>query len=640
MQEPSSDPEQGTVEYLDPDPPRRPSAAARGELLLGGLLLVIVLAWTGWQWWHDQSLAAEYRSGQQAAARQDWAAALQHYRAAGDYDGAAAQAGKMQVIVAELDAQYSAATEALERGEGIAALQALDAIGRITPGYGNTRSMYVQAQEEIYTAAFSGTVLLRPDATPPGLYLRMTDRWLSLQGSDLWSTVQATCPAAPACVVYDVPAPSWEPPAGGVTGQDPRTETGAAATASDLRGRQLIALTFAGGQPHFIRLDLDTDLYGAFVAGAHGVWGLRPHVSSVNEGLASDDLSQRMQGAWPNFDLVYQEFGSGVVQPVRLPGPNGTVVALSAGGDRMLVAERMPGVAGRTVSNLYLCGPDGSAPRLLFTQDGGFINAQLSPAGDYTLLHTYTALGAGSERHAIILLRLDPQAVPRILATGTATRPTVSVGATFIADGVFAGHALVATWGDSSRISLFNPAVPDKALISTEVAGQPRFNAYATAQGSGGGVIIVWQNDQGRGGDSITVLHIDPARRLATGQAALPIGESLWDIAIRGHRLIYTTLALGSPARGRSLLTVRSIALPGVAPAAPQSVRLYSQEIPLSNTTFGLSVPWSLGPGLLAYSRAQGLQAATYDDPNGLDLGAIGSIVASLETPVHTSQLR
>src|SRR5215212_9078139 len=159
MQEPFSEPEQGTVEDLDPDPLRRPSAAARWELLLGGLLLVIVLAWAGWQWWYDQTLAAEYRSGQQAAARQDWAAALQHYHAAGDYDGAAEQAGKMQVIVAELDAQYSAATVALDRGEGIAAMQALDAIGRITPGYGNTRSMYGQAQEQIYTAAFSGTIL-------------------------------------------------------------------------------------------------------------------------------------------------------------------------------------------------------------------------------------------------------------------------------------------------------------------------------------------------------------------------------------------------------------------------------------------------------------------------------------------------
>src|SRR6476646_6101670 len=80
------------VEDLDPEPPSKPGSGQRLELLVGVLLLAGVLAFVGWQWWHQQAQVSDYASAQSALSINNWDDALYHFTQAGDYRDAAQQA--------------------------------------------------------------------------------------------------------------------------------------------------------------------------------------------------------------------------------------------------------------------------------------------------------------------------------------------------------------------------------------------------------------------------------------------------------------------------------------------------------------------------------------------------------------------
>ncbi|HST06396.1 MAG TPA: hypothetical protein VLQ48_16915, partial [Chloroflexia bacterium] len=67
------------VEDLDPEPPGKPGLSQRLELLVGVFVLVVVLSFVGWQWWHQQVQVSSYAAGQTALANVDWDAALSDF---------------------------------------------------------------------------------------------------------------------------------------------------------------------------------------------------------------------------------------------------------------------------------------------------------------------------------------------------------------------------------------------------------------------------------------------------------------------------------------------------------------------------------------------------------------------------------
>src|SRR6266496_6022345 len=85
MASPDYDSPISVIEDLDPDPPVNGSRLRRRELILGLLLMLGVLAWSGAQWWNQQEMQSEYMAGQLAASAHDWDNALTHYTAAGGY---------------------------------------------------------------------------------------------------------------------------------------------------------------------------------------------------------------------------------------------------------------------------------------------------------------------------------------------------------------------------------------------------------------------------------------------------------------------------------------------------------------------------------------------------------------------------
>src|SRR5688572_20428089 len=97
------------VEDLDPEPLPAGRFARSREALLGVGLLVAVLLWAGWQWWHQDNMQRSYRSAQQAAAERRWDDAFAGYRAASGYMNADARATEVSKTITERDGHYSAA---------------------------------------------------------------------------------------------------------------------------------------------------------------------------------------------------------------------------------------------------------------------------------------------------------------------------------------------------------------------------------------------------------------------------------------------------------------------------------------------------------------------------------------------------
>src|SRR5579859_5295529 len=144
---PETDPLGGADGGPAPDPPRRRGAPR--EVLLGGLLLLAILAISGWQWQVQQDqFAAQYAQAQAAARRADWPTSL----------------------LALLRLRHGAAH------------------------YRDSDALAAQAVAQLTTQALSGTLALRPAANPPGLYHYGAAGWQWLAGSTPSSRVLAFCP--------------------------------------------------------------------------------------------------------------------------------------------------------------------------------------------------------------------------------------------------------------------------------------------------------------------------------------------------------------------------------------------------------------------------------------------------------------
>ena len=59
----------------------------------------------------------------------------------------------------------------------------------IQPAYKDVDALAAQAEDQVLTDALSGTIVMRQQANPPGLYYRGPAGWVWLQGSDKWSVL-------------------------------------------------------------------------------------------------------------------------------------------------------------------------------------------------------------------------------------------------------------------------------------------------------------------------------------------------------------------------------------------------------------------------------------------------------------------
>jgi hypothetical protein len=178
------------VEDLDPEPPPKGRAWLR-ELVLGMVLLVGVLGFAGWQWWRTEYLQQNYAAGRAALATYNWEQAAAHLSAASGYLDADDLIKMVREKAAERDRLYTAATHAMESQSYIGALENLQKLQSLQPGYKDTSAMRNAATIEVYREALSGTVAMRLNAKQPGLYYRSGDAWFYLVGSDKRSRMRS-----------------------------------------------------------------------------------------------------------------------------------------------------------------------------------------------------------------------------------------------------------------------------------------------------------------------------------------------------------------------------------------------------------------------------------------------------------------
>jgi hypothetical protein len=592
---PPAEPGTSVVEGLDEEPEARRGLALLGEFLLGAVLVLAVLSWAGWQWW-DQSVKTEaYKLGDQAAAASDWDAALARFAAASPVKDSALRASDAATKIAERDRQYRIATEMAGKEQWAEALNAVRKVRAIQPSYSNgLAALGGESEEHVYRDALSGTVALRVDATPRGLYYRTGDRWAWLQGSDKASTVQGFGPRGH--IMYDVPA------FGSPSGQE----------------RHLMAAVVEEGNHHFFPMAFDPAGNSYFVLGEAGAWAL-----SLKEG--GTPLEQRdLRSPFVAFNLDYQGFGSPVVRTIELPGPEWAVMDLAPDGERMLVADLGPPGADPQSVLVYLQDAKGGERRLIYRSEGGLRSAQFSPDSKYALLMAYAPQGSPlMVNQRSVLVDLATPGSARTLGERMFENPVQwsyldhPMTGTFLTESVFAGKLLLVTRTlGSMKFEVFDPAAAASAPISFTLDDNPVGGLSVSEDAK-----AIWVLPSGPLSARGKVIRIDErglSTMLDTGPADSRAWSGLW---VREDRLVYGRGIMGSNDRQSYTLYTAPLRIAG-GPQSSSSM-LYEEGPPRSPES-GRS--WSPGPGMLAYLEDGHLHARAYD--GSVDLILEGGVLA------------
>lgn len=434
--------ELSVMEDLDPEPAARATSVRAREVVLGVLLLVGVLGWAGWQWWYGESLRRSYELGSRAVIEQRWEDAMAYFGAAGEYKDASTRAEEAEKKIEERDEQYGLASSRLDAGEWAAALKAAQQAEGIQPGYKDIEALVTSAEGQVYREALSGTIAMRL-RDDPGLYYRGADRWTRLEGSDRWSDVRTYSPDGTA--LYDVPGPGWLPQPSPTPGEYMVLAPGD----PTLAGRRLMAASFQDSSgPQFHQLSLAPERYNFYVAAEAGVWGIRipPPKGSIAPIMPAE-------GWLPGYEIDYEAYGSSLTSTISI-APNMVVTDLGAKGRHVLLAELDRLAPDRGRARLYLAGPDGSQPRLVYTTTSAIKNARISPDERYALVITVDHIEEARGVMAVVLLDLEGKAPPRTLVensdvvyasdTWQHINETLGVSATFLYRGYFSSKVLFA----------------------------------------------------------------------------------------------------------------------------------------------------------------------------------------------------
>ncbi|MDQ6692937.1 MAG: hypothetical protein M3014_00725 [Chloroflexota bacterium] len=472
---------------------------ANPEQVLGLLLVVGVLTWVVWTWWHDTNVSQHYQQAQQAAYAHHWDDALANYSAASGYRDADTRAAEAATQVKKRDNQYRtvmAYQQALSAPQGASAKEAVEAllaaraIQTIEPEYKDTGATIARTQNQLFTDALSGTVLLREQASPPGLYYRGPGGWLYMQGSDRESQVFDTAPEH--YIAYDVPgsynasasATSMPTPSVTAAGTDTNTKARGGLLNKAERHIVLARLSDDRKQAGFLNLHLVPGGDHAYVFGELGVWTLSHYGSPAD----SPGINGWKYGAG---SFVYEVYGGNpVTGTLAITAGDIGIMDVGRHAGRMLVAAGGQMENNRLISRVYATEPDGGKATALYSTAGTLISAQLSPDEHYALIVSAEQDAAAPERLALTANLFDlkpgsrsqgknaPVIAAQTVVAGTHASGDMAarlgsdfhLGALFLDDGAFKGKLLLG-WveGSSMKLRLVDPSNAQAPLAETSV---------------------------------------------------------------------------------------------------------------------------------------------------------------------------
>ncbi len=515
------------VEDLDPEPEpggkRIWRSSRMRDLVLGLAILLGVVGWAGYSSWHDESNRSNYAQAQQDASLHHWDDALAHYSSAKGYKDADALAANASKQIEARDSRYQAAKSYSQTGPAIQELLAARAVQTIEPGYKDIDVVASRAEAQVYTDALSGTVAIRTEADPPGLYYRGPNGWAYLRGSDQWSRVLSIPFSAVSAnhIVYDIAGPNWKAP--GPIIKSPFGPYGypIAQGSPDKVGRRLVMAELSGesGDPKFVDLQLNPMDYNFYVCGSAGVWGIR-YDPGISDTIIAKGI---LDGFSPTYEATAPQAGGkgiDIVAPVATPGTDGVVADFGHGGtaadELLLAAHGAQGTRGgadnKSSTELYLAGADGSHPRLVFSTTGTLASALLSPDDRHALVVASEAPAnlAGSLAVSAILLTLDGSIPPRTLqrisldeASAAYNIPSplagrLSLSGVFLENGVFKNKLLL-SWSEGSpvtgiRIRLLDVANPDNILTEADMPDE-QIGVLPVVESPDGRSLLLYEQD-------------------------------------------------------------------------------------------------------------------------------------------------
>lgn len=611
------------VEDLDPDPPARDGGRQWWEIGLGLALLVGVLAFAAWQWFRQDAQQSSYSAGVVAARKDDWEAAQTLFANASGYHDADKQAQQAADMIAQRDNQYYVALATSGTGNWAATLKSIQQVTSIQPGYKDSAQIEAQASEQVYRDAVSGTIALRPNASPPGLYYYGQGGWKWLPRSDGLSQVRGESPNG--SLVYDVPGKDWRP------GSTPAT-TATTPGSPQLTGRRLLVVQLSD-LSIARELTLDPSRYNIFQVGNEGIWALRYDGTSQP---GRSPLILGKTGIDPTGTL-YENYATNITSTMKLPNAipepfnHSTIMAFDPGSSRYIISRMQPdNLQTRILVTAFSMGEAGKELRGVFTWQplsGGVYSAQFSPNGRYLLVTGYIPWESASRLEESQLVDLQGKTTPRLLTPTTVrltyNMPSIQLDDTnwlstmFLRDGPYKGKVLVAAYnGKEHHIRVLDPDQQGEwapLLDFTVPSSNP----------------IVWSVHPGN--DAIS---------LVSGQEILPSDYSLvevplWFVTLErdkppavtrlrtlvntymdyarlvGDRLTYSTYERGE--NGRDLRSVFSFPIYRFGEDGENAWTMFTQHDSASGNDIFSVGDYSFGPTMLAYVADNDLHARLYD---------------------------
>lgn len=537
------------MEELNPQLEERPEASRVKEVVVGMLLVVGVLGWVLGTWWHDESIRSDYKKAQQAVSQKRWDEALRYFTSAKGHLDADARATEVARQIEERNKQYEITTAHQQSGPAALALQAGRAVQTIEPGYKNVDTLVARAKEQVYTDALLDTVVMRNDASPPGLYYRGANGWTYLRGSDRWSTMYGGTSSKH--IIYDVPTPDWTPPEFGFTDGAEYSDDAMELLATqreDKEGRRLMVAILDGERANvtFEALQFNPEDYAYYMAGDEGVWGL--HYRRPSELLSIP------KGMFGDMGSDYQAFGSSITRAVALIGSDGVIADLGKRGNTTLLVGRSDSKADGDTVGVYAAGPDGSNPRQVFSTTGTVVSAILSPDEQRAVVIAAEPDGSSStDRIRVSAKMLDLAGTHwpvKIVETSLPGRygyaninsslaERFSMSTVFLEKGAFEGKLLIG-WleGAVVELRLLDISTPGGTMLTRTIW---RTSFSATRLTSGPSITAVEQTD------GQTLILYDQSRPLERGaRSAMMVEMKMFRVG-EGGEVVVSEHVIPSP---------------------------------------------------------------------------------------------
>ncbi|MDQ3703955.1 MAG: hypothetical protein M3437_01820 [Chloroflexota bacterium] len=619
------------MEDLDPEPLAQGRGYTR-EFVLGGLLLLLVVVWAGWQSWQQAAKQQSYRQAEEAVTRQDWGLAYDYFRSASGYRDAGARAEQVEKLIQERDRHYRAATTAINRRQWVTALDELHGVRNIQAEYWDVDSLYADVEAQVYSNTLKGAIALRAGAEPPGLYYRTAGEWVWLDGSDRWSQVLG---ATADSVAYDVPGDNWQP---GVTPTPVPFNRQPPPGRPELEGRKLKVATLGDSAVTTRDSTLDPAFYSYYlptgdrlVAGRHNE-RQGSHINAVRIGFA---------GWWLDYEQV--EEGRAVSSTLSLGKPEETVLHVSPESARYLVAVA-GGLSVRSSKlELYLAvrGEGGEFTRQpIYSHVGQFGGGQISPDGRYALLTTITPVDNGaSEVQSSLLFDLVAGTPPYTLTTRTVPVETVGsfvsfdtwVKGVFLNEGQNAGKVLLVERDmQQLDVRLVDPENVEASTVLARLEGN-RYISYVTEKPGSSELLIHGWAIEGTApvdfAETTRLLFI----RLAPGEEAsimyLPTIEVGYvrSFGTYGGQVVYEQRTNSSQEWNMEVYALSGDGAGPEGEIAPTQV-FSATVLPMNerrSTGYSSTSPsWYPGEGAFAYVQGGSLFARDYEGGNEVKLEA------------------